>query len=266
MNIDNIEMKPPLELAPGWDTSEIPITELLLPYDSDEVWKKNLADIYSWNLPPIAAASHWLKDERITGDKVTDFNELERQAGQTCKRMTEVGCPIAGVWGNFFEVPDGFSRNKATDQALTYCNMVSTYADKYGILIAIEPTGNPNTVFPKYTDGIDFIKRLNKKSIRLMADLNYFVAISEPFEDILLEPELCLHVHIQGEIYQPNVGYCTNKILRIFSILREMNYDLTVSSAHPWTSTEGNTFNYRIESEKTLKFLQTLREKVYTEQ
>jgi len=143
---------------------------------------------------------------------------------------------------------------------------VSGYADKFGILIALEPTANPETVFPTYREGIDFVKRLNKKSIRLMADLNYFVEINQPFEDIALEPDLCLHVHIQGERYQPNVGNCTEKILHIFRVLRDMGYERTVSSAHPWISTEGEIFNYRLESEKTLKYLQNLRNQVYSAQ
>jgi hypothetical protein len=98
-----------------------------------------------------------------------------------------------------------------------------------------------------------------------MADLNYFIAIDQAFEDIALEPDLCLHVHIQGETYQPNVGNCTDKILHIFRVLRDIGYERTVSSAHPWISTEGDSFNYRLESEKTLKFLQNLRNQVYSE-
>jgi sugar phosphate isomerase/epimerase len=264
LNIDNITMKPPLELAPGWDTAEIPITELLLPYDNDDVWEKKRAEILTWNQPPWAATSHWLWDERITGDQVTDFAELERQAEQACRRMAQIGCKVAGVWGNFFPIGSD-SKNKAIDMALNYCEMVSAYAEKYGILIALEPTANPNTVFPTYRDGIHFVKRLNKKSIKLMADLNYFIEINQPFEDIALEPHYCLHVHIQGETYQPNVGNCTDKILHIFRVLRDMGYERTVSSAHPWISTEGDSFNYRLESEKTLKFLQNLRNQVYSE-
>ena len=97
---------------------------------------------------------------------VTDFAELERQAEQACRRMAQIGCEVAGVWGNFFPVGSA-SKNKAMDMALNYCEMVSKYADKYGILIALEPTANPDTVFPTYRDGIDFVKRLNKKSIKL---------------------------------------------------------------------------------------------------
>ena len=266
LNIDNVEMKPPLKLCPGWDTAEIPITELLLPYDSDDVWEKKLAEIRTWNQPPFVATSHWLWEEKITGNNASDFEELECKAEQSCRRMAQLANDmVAGVWGNFFEVPDEASRTKAIDDALKYCEMVSKYAEKYGVLIALEPTANPETVFPKYTDGLDFVKRLNQPSIRVMADLNYFVDIDEPFEDIAIEPDYCLHVHIQGDPYQPNYGNHDEKILRIFRVLREIGYERTVSSAHPWISTQGEQFNYRIESTKTLKYLKDLREQVYSE-
>jgi sugar phosphate isomerase/epimerase len=264
LNIDNVAMKPPLELCPGWDTAEIPITELLLPFDTDDVWETKRAEILTWNQPPWCATSHWLWDERVTGDNITNFAELERQAEQTCRRMAQLGVEVAGVWGNFFPI-GSMGKTKAIDAALKYWDMVSKYSEKYGVLIALEPTANRDTVFPTYRDGIDFVKQLNQPTIKLMADLNYFIEIGQPFEDIALEPDYCLHVHIQGETYQPNVGNCDDKILHIFRVLRDIGYTRTVSSAHPWISTEGEVFNYRIESAKTLKYLQKLRAQVYSE-
>jgi sugar phosphate isomerase/epimerase len=201
LNIDNIADKPPFELAPGWEAAEIPITELVLPYDREEAWQKNLAAIKTWNQPSFTAASHFLKDERIIGNEATHFEELERQAEQNCRRLAQLDSGIvAGIWGNFFSVPEGFSRIKAMDQALRYCEMVAGYAKRYGVLIALEPTANPGTVFPKYSDGLQFVKQLAKPAVRVMADLNYFTAVDEPFEDIAIDPEYCLHVHIQGNI------------------------------------------------------------------
>jgi len=266
LNIDNIAQKPPLALAPGWEAAEIPVTELVLPYDPDTAWEESLAKIRTWNQPPFVAASHWLKDERVTGYPVTPFEELERQAEQTCRRLAQLAPHIvAGVWGNFFAVPDNFSRTRAMDQALRYCEMVATYAERHGILIALEPTANPQTVFPKYTDGLEFVNRLARSSVRVMADLNYFVAVGEPFEDIAIAPDSCLHVHIQGDTYQPNYGDSTAKILHIFRVLRDIGYQRAVSSAHPWTSTEEGPFDYGVESAKTLRFLTDLRERVFSE-
>jgi sugar phosphate isomerase/epimerase len=266
LNIDNVAEKPPLKLAPGWDTAEIPITELLLPSAPEEEWHAKLAEIRTWNQPPFVATSHWLWDERVTGPRATPWEELERQAEQACRRMAELADGmIAGVWGNFFEVSEESRRTRETDIALKYCEMVHRHAERYGVLIALEPTANPKTVFPRYTDGIEFVRRLNLPSIRLMADLNYFVQIGEPFEDIRILPDHCLHVHIQGETYQPNVGDSTEKIRHIFRVLRDMGYTRTVSSAHPWTVTEGRSFDYTLESAKTLKTLRALREEIYSE-
>ncbi|MBN2001569.1 sugar phosphate isomerase/epimerase [candidate division KSB1 bacterium] len=266
LNIDNVAEKPPLELAPGWETAEIPIAELLIPKQSDADWEKQLAEIRTWNQPRFVATSHWLWDQQVTGEFAADWSDLERQAQTICRRMAQLADGmVAGVWGNFFPVSDEKSRTKETDKTLRYCEMVSKYAQKFGVLVALEPTANPHTVFPTYKDGIEFVKKLNLPSIRLMADLNYFVEIDEPFEDIQIDPDLCLHVHIQGEKYQPNVGNCTEKILHIFRVLRDMGYERTVSSAHPWTITEGKTFDYRLESAKTLRYLKHLREQVFSE-
>ena len=266
LNIDNVTQKPPLELAAGWEAAEIPITELVLPYSGEELWQKNLAAIRTWHQPPFTAASHFLKDERITGEDRTPFEELERQAEQNCRRLSELAPGIvAGIWGNFFAVPEGFSRTKASDQALRYCEMVAKYAEAYGVLIALEPTANPRTVFPKYSDGLEFAKQLQKPAVRVMADLNYFIAVEEPFEDVSIDPDYCLHVHIQGDTYQPNFGDCAAKILHIFRVLRDIRYERTVSSAHPWTATEPGPFDYAVESAKTLRFLGDLREQVFSE-
>jgi sugar phosphate isomerase/epimerase len=265
LNIDNTAEKPPLSLAPGWEAAEIPITELVLPYSPEEAWLENLAQIRTWKQPPFTAASHFLKDERITGDKLTPFEELERQAEQNCRRLAQLAPNmVAGIWGNFFAVPDGFSHTKATDQALRYCEMVANYADRYGVLIALEPTANPLTVFPKYSDGLEFAKRLARPSVRVMADLNYFIAVDEPFEHIAIAPDYCLHVHIQGDTYQPNYGNSTAKILHIFRVLRDIGYQRTVSSAHPWISTRNGPFDYAYESATTLRFLQDLREQAFS--
>jgi len=45
LNIDNIAQKPPLALAPGWEAAEIPVTELVLPFDPETAWEKSLAKI-----------------------------------------------------------------------------------------------------------------------------------------------------------------------------------------------------------------------------
>jgi hypothetical protein len=264
LNIDNVAMKPPLELAPGYEFAEVPITELLLPYDDDAAWHAKLAEMRTWGQPPFKAASHFLDHEMITGPAV-DFPTLEKLAEVTIRRLAEAGIGIAGIWGAFFPLPDGFPRARAEQQALKYCRMLAGYCEKYGVLIALEPMARRETLFPFYREGLEFAKRVNHPSIRVMADLNYFVALDEPLQDIALDPDYCLHVHIQGDTYQPNYGNRGPLLLDLFRVLRDIGYTRGVSAASPWTITEGKTFNYRLESAKTLKYMQDLRRQVFAE-
>jgi sugar phosphate isomerase/epimerase len=264
LNIDETTLKPPRELAPGYDFTEVPITEMLLPYDDEATWQKQRAEMKAWGLPPFKAASHFLRDEMICGP-VVDFPRLKELADIEMRRLAEVGVPCAGIWGAFFALPDGFSKTTATDQALTYCEMLAGLCEKYGVLIALEPMARRETLFPSYKEGLAFAKRVNHPMIRVMADLNYFVELDEPLEDIKEDPSYCLHVHIQGDKYQPNYGNREPQLLHLFRVLRDIGYTLGVSAASPWTITEGDTFNYRLESAKTLAYMQELRVKVYME-
>ncbi len=264
LNIDKIAMKPPRELAPGYDFAEVPITELLVPYDDDAKWHAKLAEMRTWGQPPFKAASHFLDHEMITGPNV-DFPALEKLANTTIRRLAEAGIGVAGIWGAFFPLPDGFPRQTAEEQALKYCRMLADYCDKYKVLIALEPMARRQTLFPSYREGLEFAKRVNHPAIRVMADLNYFVELHEPLSDIALDPSYCLHVHIQGDKYQPNIGGRGPLLLELFRLLRDIGYTRGVSAAHPWTITEGAAFNYRLESAKTLKYMQDLRQKVYAE-
>ena len=265
LNIDNIAEVRPLELAPGWEVAEVPITELVLPYDGEEAWRQKRDEIKSWHQPPFTAASHWLKDERITGDDPTPFAELERQAEQHCRRLAELGTGmVAGIWELFrrarrlFKDQDRRSGRRVLRDDQQVC--------------AEARRRDCSRAYRKPEDGVsqvlrwaDFCKTAGPLNIRVMADLNYFVAVDEPFEDIAIDPTYCVHVHIQGDTYQPNYGNCTEKILHIFRVLRDVGYQRTVSSAHPWISTVPGPFNYRAESARTLEFLVELRERVFAD-
>ena len=64
---------------------------------------------------------------------------------------------------------------------------------------------------------------------------------------------------------QPGVGDCVNEHTHLFRILRDIGYERGVSSACGWVSTQGGELNYGVETAKALRYLQRLREKVYSE-
>jgi len=258
----------PAHISPGWELAEIPVALVVKPFDSDANWETQRTAIHNLNLPPIKVASHFIQFWGLTPvGPAADWAQLEFWAERALRRLGDLGVAFAGVYGGFFKVSENVSRLEAMDQAIRWVNMLADYGDKYNVKIMLEPTADPHTMFPMYLDGLNFVKKeIGRPSVRLMADINYFIAGKQPFEHIAEEPSYCLHVHVAGDNAQPGVGDLEDIHTRFFRVLRDVGYVGGVSAACPWVSTTGSeSVDFRHETAKSLQYLSDLREKVYSE-
>lgn len=258
----------PADIAPGWEMAEIPVALVVKPFESEANWQAQRVEIEKWRLPPIKAASHFIQFWGLTPTgSGADWDQLQFWAERALRRLGGLGVECAGLYGGFFKVTEGVSHKRAMEQAIRWVNMLADYGEKYNVKIVLEPTADPHTMFPMYLDGLDFVKKeIGRPSVRVMADLNYFIAGNQPIEHIAKDPEYCQHVHIAGEGAQPGVGNRVEAHTHLFRVLRDIGYVGGVSAACPWVSTSGGTqVNFRAETAKTLQYLHDLREKVYAE-
>jgi sugar phosphate isomerase/epimerase len=253
--------------VPDRPPAEIPVALQVRPFESQANWAAKQLEIALWNLPPIKVASHFLRFWGLTpiGPGV-DWEQLEFWTARAFRRPEEIGVGVAGVYGSFFKLPEGFSRTRAMDQAIRFVNLLADHAEQHGILVALEPTAVPDTLWPMYLDGLRFAREeIGRPSIRVMADVAYFLRGNQPLEHIAEDPEYCLHVHIAGEGGQPGVGDRVELHTRLFRILRDIGYERGVSAACAWVPTEGETLDFGAETAKGLRYLKALREQVYAE-
>ncbi len=278
INLDERGEHSPTEIAPGWDTVEIPLSPIVKPFSTEEEWKETKARILSWKLPPIKTCGFFnegviREQPGLPAGKKSligpneDFEREKDWAKRSFARLEELGVEVAGLWGSHFRVPEGFDRNKATDQALRYVEMLGKAARPHKIRIVLEPTADPTTVFPKYTEGVAFAKRIGMPEVRVMADINYFIKGNWDYKDIAIDPDYCLHCHIANKSAQPGKvegeDDRTELFLKLFAVLRDIGYTRSVCAACPWVSTTGGKLDYRAETAKCLKYLQNLRTKTY---
>jgi sugar phosphate isomerase/epimerase len=258
--------RPPEQLAPGYDYVEIPIELIMLPLTTNAEWEKVKTKIKEWKLPPITSSSHFIAPVPFTGPDV-DFELAVFWSKRAFERMAQVGGKIVGIWGQFFKVPDGFSKIKAMDQSLRFLDSIADLAAPYGIYIALEPASGKNSLIPLYKDGIEMCKRVGRPEIKVMADSGYFLELKQPLEDIAKEPELCVHNHISGIDGQPGVGDLKEFHKKHFRVLRDIGYVGGVSAASSFINTKGDNgqMDYRYETEKVLKYMQNIREEVFAE-
>ena len=253
----------PSKVAPGFEMCEVPAGKLVCATLTHDEWEKRKAELKSYPLPPIKVASHWL-DKPCTTPGV-DWELLEFWTRRVLKRLSELGVETAGVYGLFFPKVDGYSETRQMDQAIRYANFMGDVARQNNLTIVVEPMANLKTWFPTYKEGLTFVKRVAHPQVKIMADLNYFLKLNQPFDDIRESPELCLHCHIAGEHAQPGVGNMVKIHKDFFRVLRDVKYERGVSAACPWVNTGTGAFDLTVETGKTLAYMQKLRAEVYSE-
>jgi len=258
----------PAEISPGWEMAEIPVALVVKPFESEANWEAQQVKIKEWHLPPIKGASHFIQFWGLTPiGPGADWDQLEFWSERALHRLGGLGVEFAGLYGGFFKAPEGVGRTQTMDQAIRWVNMLADYGEKYNVKIILEPTADPQTLFPMYLDGLEFVKKeIGRDSVRVMADLNYFIKGNQPLENITLEPDYCLHIHIAGEHAQPGVGDRVDIHTHLFRVLRDIHYTGGVSAACPWVNTSGGTeVDFRAETAKAFNYLSELRAKVYAE-
>lgn len=261
--IGDADDRPPARIAPGYDTAEIPNSLQMRPLESAANWAAHKQVIRDWNLPPVTASSHWFGRGMAASGPGIDEELIAFWIPRSLDRLKEMGVTHVGCYGSHFPVPEGFSRSKATDQASAYVSRMADEAEKRGMVIALEPMAAADSVFPRYLDGLAFARNLDRPSVRIMADLNYFIKLDQPLSDIEVAPEYCVNVHLAGKGGQPGVGDMVDIHTRLFETLRNCGYDKSVTSACPWVATDGGTMDFARETAKSLAYLQRLRDKVY---
>ena len=262
-----VDVVPLTVLSKGWEYFEVPASIHGDAIFSDYEWEQQKA-MYLKDGRPCLSSSHLLGPGNLwqgASGLYYDHDLIQFSLERTFKRISELGIKYVGAWGGHFRCQDGFDRTKAMDQAISTVNIAADCAAKYGMEIALEPQAEMDTLFPRYLEGVDFAKSTGRSNVKVMADLNYFLELEQPLEDILRDPEYCLNVHVQGDGgAQPNVGDREEILLHLFRVLKEAGYDKGVSAACPWVITNGaKEIDYKFETDFTLNYLQKLREKTY---
>ena len=163
---DKPEIRPPEQIGDAWDLCEIPVALQVKPFESEAIWSAKKAEIEAWGLPPVRVASHFLQfwGLKAVGPDV-DWEQVEFWTRRAFRRLADIGVEVAGIYGGFFAVPEGFARGEAEAQAERFCHLLADHAEAHGIVVALEAFSDLTTLFPRYLDSIAFAKRVDRPSI-----------------------------------------------------------------------------------------------------
>jgi D-psicose/D-tagatose/L-ribulose 3-epimerase len=126
--------------------------------------------------------------------------------------------------GGARQIPDGFDRQQAWDQLITFCKMLGPIAQEHRVMIAIEPLNlSECNVLNTAGESAKLAREVNHPNIRLLVDGYHWAKDSDSVAGILDNADLLVHTHIatvKGRI-PPHTG---DPCSAFFSALRQAGY------------------------------------------
>lgn len=181
----------------GFDFLECTIASLI-PEESEVRFRQDVLKSFTNSPVPVEAFNVFLPgDIVIVGDAV-DWDRIERYVGTALKRVKQAGADIVVFGsGGARNIPEGFSREKGEEQVLNFLDIVADYADPLGITVVIEPLcKKESNLINSVPEAIEFAKKVDRPSIRALADFYHMDEENEPLTNIVENGQYLRHIHV----------------------------------------------------------------------
>ena len=219
--------------AAGFDYIEAAVTSLI-PEQDDSAFAPILAQ-YEASPVPVRACNLFLPgDLKIVGPEV-DEERAKAYVIRAIRRIEQIGAKVAVIGsGGSRNIPDGFSRDKATDQIIRFLNIVADEADGSSVTIAIEPLNRKESnIINSVSEGVVFARKVDRPSIRVLADFYHMDEEDEQLETLVDNKDWLAHVHT-ADTGRGSPGTGQYPYARFAELLHQAGYDAMVSVECRW--------------------------------
>lgn len=214
----------------GYDYIELGVRNALMPEADETEFEKIRERVDKASIKPETYAGFIPRDLRVVGESV-DHARLSRYVENACRRAKEIGGEVI-VYGSSGSrnVEEGFSEERALTQIAKFLDMAADHSEAHGIIIAIEPICmKEGNILRTVADGLAMAKRVNRNSIKVLADLYHIWQENEPMQDIVDAAPYLAHVHIAEPVKRSYPGNNDFDFSEFFTALKDAGYDGRVS-------------------------------------
>jgi sugar phosphate isomerase/epimerase len=233
----------------GYSYIEESVQNFLVPLESESVFNEKLGLMKKSRLP-VPSMNNFIpgKLKSVGPDAVHD--EILKYAETTFRRAQIVGVKnIVFGSGGSRRIPDGFPGETARQQFISLCKKISPVAEKYDVVIVLEPLNRSEcNILNSVADGGEIVNIVNHKNFRLLADIYHMLRENESPESIIKYGNLIRHIHIAENAGREAPGINNEDFTPYFRALKEINY-------RGLMSVECNWKNLAEQAAPALKFL-----------
>ncbi|MEZ4902817.1 MAG: sugar phosphate isomerase/epimerase family protein [Spirosomataceae bacterium] len=188
------------ELLKEWGYSfvEEGVGRFLIPdKGGDEQYQTNIDKLKTIQFPIRSYVSFFPGDLKSVGND-THHEAILKRAELAFQRAKECGSKnIVFGSGGSRRIPDGFDRQQAKLQHIELSKKMAPLAEKYGIMIAIEPLNRSETNFiNSLAEGVEIIEAVNHPNFKLLCDIYHMAKDDEGPEQIIKFGKHITHCHI----------------------------------------------------------------------
>ena len=242
----------PAVAAAGFAFAECPVTTLQ-PEADDATATPIIAALRAAPIPLRAFNLFIPPDIKIVGPKV-DEKRLRHYAQVALERIHAVGAKVL-VFGSgpSRNVPDGFSRQTATQQFIDFSRFAGGVAAQNGIVIGIESItrkGGSTNILNTFEETVEIARVINHPAIKVMADVGQMEPENEPWQHLSQAANMIVHVHLTDSNRRaPGTGNLD--WLAAFGELRKAGYDGLMSMECRWE-------NFAVQAPESARFVQDM--------
>ncbi len=222
--------------AAGYDYVEAGVGWFLMPDKSDEEFLKYYLDVLKKSELNVEACNSFIPGNLKSTGPETNHPAILEWAETAFRRAKVVGIKaIVFGSGGSRKIPDGFSREEARAQFVDLLKKMGPIAQKYGVVVVIEPLNSKECNFINtVSEGTDIARDVNHPNIRMLADFYHMLRENEGPESIIKAGKLLYHCHIAENKDRLAPGTNGEDFTGYFKALKQIGYRGRISIEGRW--------------------------------
>jgi D-psicose/D-tagatose/L-ribulose 3-epimerase len=234
--------------AAGFDYVELGTRNVMKLSDAD--YEAALAKAKAVGLPTPVANVFFPNEMKVVGPGVDEAANVA-YAEKAFDRMAKFGVQIQVFGsGGARKVPDGFSKDEAFQQLVTFAKKIAPLAQAKGITLAVEPLKSQETnIINSAAEGLKWVQAVDHPNFQLMVDFYHLASEKEDPKILVEAKDHIRHFHIANpnkRVFPMNAT--EYDYAGFFENMKKMGY-------HGRISVEANTKDFAAEGPKALAFL-----------
>lgn len=208
----------------------------LVPDQAEEAFEKNLAKLAASPLPVLACNGFIRPANLHCVGPETNHDLILKWADTTFRRMKKAGGKFI-VFGSAGarRVPEGFSKEKASEQFVALLKRLGPLAEEQGITVTVEQLRAEECNFINHLDeGAALIRAAGHPNVRMLADLYHMACMGDTPADLKAAMDVVVHVEIAEKKTRTIPGVSGDDFRPYFHVLRESGYHGAISIEGKW--------------------------------